>query len=134
MRELLLNLLAFLVTETGYAVPDRLPEIRLLSQDRIQATAFTGARGPELVGFYKDGVIYLDLAWDPATDKGRATLVHELTHWLQNVNGKKGPVCFWEQEAYRLSDRWYQSRGKEPPPISLERVIQTACSWGLGPS
>ncbi|MGH6954591.1 MAG: hypothetical protein ACREGL_10435 [Alphaproteobacteria bacterium] len=134
MRDLLIGLLAWLTAETGYAAPSTLPEIRLLSQSQIQSIALPHGPWIPLTAFYDDDVIYIDVRWDPATTRGHALLVHELTHWLQHKNGKRGPMCAWEQEAYAMADRWYRANGAEPPPIAIERILQTACHWSLGPT
>jgi hypothetical protein len=111
--ETVVALLAFIHSVTGYAVPDRAPQIVRASHDQI-AAMMTCPRGCEAFAFYRDGVIYVDRAADVESDvTARSILLHELTHWLQDANcafcGAGGGQHRWrlrEADAYQVQSRY----------------------------
>jgi hypothetical protein len=106
--QLLPAIMSALYELSKYPKADVLPEIHKVSQERLQALACTGRCG--VLGTYRPGEgIYLDERLKPETNLfHRSVLLHELVHYLQDLNNELGdmrPCERWyhrEQEAYAI--------------------------------
>lgn len=106
--QLLPALLSAVKQLSKYRVPADPPEIYRVSQERLQELACTGKCA--VLGTYRPGEgIYLDERLKPETSLfDRSVLLHELVHYVQEVNGELAdmrPCERWyhrEQEAYAI--------------------------------
>lgn len=103
-------LLAIASHLSGYPVPHdaQTAVIELSYVEMAEAACDDHLLGCNILGFYKDGdpAVYVLAGGDDAngTDED-SIVVHELTHWLQYRNGKRGYACpgmlVREYEAYQ---------------------------------
>ena len=106
--QLLPALLSAIRQLSKYAVPAELPEIYRVSQERLQEMACSGKCA--ILGTYQPGTgIFLDERLEPETSLfDRSVLLHELVHYVQELNGELSdmrPCERWyhrEQEAYAI--------------------------------
>lgn len=71
---LLLELLLLASDLSGLAIPDQLPEVRVVAGEDMPCAC---------VGAYQDNVLWVREDMDLQQPHGRSVLVHELTHHLQ---------------------------------------------------
>lgn len=106
--ELLPALLSALRQLSKYPVSVSVPEIYRVSQERLQELACSGKC--TVLGTYRPGEgIYLDERLNPENSLfDRSVLLHELVHYVQEMNGELSdmrPCERWyhrEQEAYAI--------------------------------
>jgi hypothetical protein len=125
---------------------DRLPQVVLVSPDRITAMRYqrllpgataakpTMAAERETVALYSDAAhtIYLPDGWNGDTPAGSSVLVHEVVHHFQNVLGI-GYECPQAREklAYLAQNRWRGRFGRsleqdfDIDPLTL--LVTTKC-------
>jgi hypothetical protein len=112
LSDFVLELLIAIHGLSAYPVPDRVPEVVLVSHPELERMACDGPCA--VYGWFPGGkTIYLDDRLDPVhktVDAG--ILVHELVHFLQQESGRftdRDNCNDWvrrEQEAYRVQNRW----------------------------
>ena len=116
MKALVLSLLFFSSSITGYTIPEEEPQIYLTQlEDKYAA-------------IYLNGVILIDYSVDINSVEGEVVLVHELTHFLQDYNSNLSLKCFAEREAYLVGDALYLHRLRIPPRITLGRLLEETCN------
>ena len=105
--------LAWLISKTGYKFSTERPIIAYAEPAVISAIA---GGNPDVIAVYPGGgVIVLPFAF--LKDPKEYILVHELVHFLQDVNGVKLPcVEAYEKEAYELTNEWI----KEFRPLGVK--------------
>lgn len=154
MNALVLALMTWTAAFMGVPVPDKAPEVTLASPRdlHILATGSDAGYDPEDdIGFkalYDDQLkqVYVSDQYDPANIYWTAALVHELAHYLQDINGitAKAPCPrAIETQAYAAQDAFLQGAGRsiypedESPekPFKLNRLavaLFSMCreSWG----
>ncbi|MDP6515364.1 MAG: hypothetical protein QF926_01905 [Alphaproteobacteria bacterium] len=112
LAPLLAKLFLLIRIISDYPEPAEAPTIHRLPQAELAAHAC--ARPCILRAYYsRGGAIYIDETLDLAGDKyARSVLVHELVHYLQDLNGThadqeaciRGPLL--EREAYWVQDQY----------------------------
>lgn len=119
MNELVLQLLAWIVAATGFALPPP-PAVVLASSEQLTALAY-GPGSPvstDLRAMYDcdASTIYLRSDWNAASLRDRASLLHELVHHVQVAN-KVPARCPAEREslAYELTLKWLTEHGASDP-------------------
>ena len=111
--------IAFIVERTGYEVRGPVPPVRIVQEWQIVAKGrFSG----------RENLISLAQDRRPETRLGRATLVHELVHWLQWTNDRR--IC--EPEAYRIQAAWLTEReGMSENSAAIRKWLGAARrNWG----
>lgn len=129
MNELVLSLIIWISSATGYAIPANLAEVRLISQAEL---AEIGKEyNYEIVSLYdnKKNIVYLHSGFDPEDLRHQADLLHELVHFLQAKNRTRPPLCEYsdEQEAYNLENRWLAEHGLPPATPELFIGLASIC-------
>lgn len=113
MKEFLAAALVWLGQNTAYEIPEVVPEVVSLPHSEIQR--IQGVDHGDFYGFYDpeaNRVVFSERV-DLETVRGRAKLVHELVHFLQDEAGFKTYRCYGETEfeAYGLQERFEESKG-----------------------
>lgn len=89
---------------SGYPAPTELPTVYLLSNSQITALYCRGRVTTDdcsISGFYRTGqVLYINR--DLPMREIEATIVHEMVHYLQTINGQFTSRCKAELEANRV--------------------------------
>lgn len=106
--QLLPALLSAIRQLSKYPVPAELPQLYRVSQERLQELACSGKCA--ILGSFQPGTgIFLDERLKPETSLfDRSVLLHELVHYVQELNGELSdlrPCERWyhrEQEAYAI--------------------------------
>jgi hypothetical protein len=141
LAQLVAQLLATIHSISGYPLPDAAPVVRLTTLSQMQAMV---CRGPcQVRGFYtrENGVVLndtLDLAHDTTA---RSVLLHELVHYVQQLNGKFEKLpdrCDrWfarEYEAYEIQNAYLRTHGSTLrfDTESVRHLCRTGESGGTG--
>ena len=118
VNETVISLLLWASIHTGYPIPEK-PITLLNRPQRVVEQTYSSLTGSQSRGsvkaFYNRTLDYIMY-----TDNGdlmtRSTLVHELTHWLQNHNGASFS-CSREREAeaYVIMFEYLQEQGVSDP-------------------
>ena len=133
MNEILLALLAWIGVQSGYEVPDSLPNI--VMTERYNMCAQYGidnmgsCQAAKLVGFYdKNVTIYLRPSFDIDDTVDRSNLLHELVHYVQWHNNQQNSRCLGqlEVEAYELQDQWRIDSGLESISDPFKMIMLSA--------
>lgn len=118
MNEILFTLLTWIGTQTGYAIPETMPNIVMTERYNMCAQYGIDNKGictaARLAGFYdKNLTIYLRHSFDLQNADDRSNLLHELVHYVQWHNGQNKSKCLGklEVEAYKLQDQWRVNAG-----------------------
>ena len=104
MKELIASLLLWIGAETNYNVDIVHPEIKLMTQIELEHKFYGKDIDPSgtLHAFYdpEHDVIYLNSAFDRFNAFDKGVLLHELLHYVQDVNGTVGTKfeCLRESE------------------------------------
>ena len=114
--ELLAVLLSWAVSLSGYSNPETMPEIQYESNKFFQGQACNNVKKCQVVAWYNDkGIIFLNEKLNRLEDPiVRSVIVHELTHYLQDLSGKFNELscenhAAREREAYSIQ-RTYLNR------------------------
>lgn len=139
LEELILGLMLYAATATGLPVPVSLPGVEFRSQEELWAE-----RLPDIpydpdqvlraIAFYDpvEDTIWLQEDWDPSTLADRATLLHEVTHYMQDVAGA-GYRCqgALEKVAYDTMRRYIEKAGEDFEEVTeispLLLMLVTGC-------
>jgi hypothetical protein len=112
MSELVESLLDTISRMSNYQKPDTMPRVSKIARAEIERTICSGPC-PVKAWHMPEGGIFLDGSLTPETDLvHRSILLHELVHYLQEINGEGASMdeCNrWlhrEQEAYRLQNQY----------------------------
>ncbi len=112
MSELVDSLLGTIARLSSYKKPDTMPRISKVSRAEIERTICSGPCAVKAWHLAEAG-IFLDNSLTPETDLvHRSILLHELVHYLQEINGEGASMdeCNrWlhrEREAYRLQNQY----------------------------
>jgi hypothetical protein len=126
MTEMIAVLLSWAVTLSGYAEPDKPPELEYKTHAFFIDRA-CGGQACKAVGWYNDaGVVYLDQRLRGKDDVFiRSLIVHEFVHYLQHLSGKfDSHSCAdqiqREREAYAIQ-RTYVAEAHGQPQFQLMR-------------
>lgn len=119
MNALIVALMTWISVATGLPVPDALPEIAFATQEQINITLDvedSGNATAKIIAFYTKAtkVITLNASWDPTSIKDVSSLVHELTHYMANVDGRKF-FCQGDSEAFAFGTqkKYLEEHGKD---------------------
>jgi hypothetical protein len=107
---------------------EKAPEVERVSDIWLRDHACAG-RACRVLGWYSDGVVYLDRRLDVSDLYAASILVHELVHSLQGEAGRYGGcqhAMALEREAYDVQTRYLLANG------SLAAVIAGASMHGAG--
>lgn len=138
METHLLNvLLSWTVSLSQYDHPNELPNIEFKDKSFFVETVCRNAKRCPVAAWYNnDGTIFLDNRIKGNVDaETRSLVVHELTHYLQDISGKYGDMScenhvYREREAYSIQ-RTYLKRIAQvyiaiyqnyPPCVDLSRT------------
>ena len=110
----------WVAAELGTPAPEALPRVAFVAADELHrrrygAAAAEAAATLDLVALYDDATrtIYLAEGWTGATPRESSVLVHEMTHHVQSLAGRRyGCGAEREAEAYALQDRWLARSGE----------------------
>lgn len=144
METLMFALFSWIVANSSYTMPSALPAVEYREQMQMRRMFFCEdpaqcdeAKLPHIliaaIYEHKTRSVYLPNGFDPRNLANQATLVHELTHHLQELAGKfKNIECFGplEYEAYRIEDRWLASQGLPVPEKTPARMLAGICNMG----
>jgi hypothetical protein len=86
--EMMKSLMMWTILLTGYADPGGYPDINYVPAAQLNHMICPSApKGCGILGVYHNGKIYLDEEQDLSESiYARSILVHEITHWLQDLN------------------------------------------------
>lgn len=104
MKELIASLLLWIGAETNYNVDIVHPEIKMMTQIELENKFYGKDIEPSgtLHAFYdpEHDAIYLNSAFDRFNAFDKGVLLHELLHYVQDVNGTVGTKfeCLRESE------------------------------------
>ena len=94
MKELIASLLLWIGAETNYNVDIVHPEIKMMTQIELENKFYGKDIEPSgtLYAFYdpEHDAIYLNSAFDRFNAFDKGVLLHELLHYVQDVNGTVG--------------------------------------------
>lgn len=121
-EELFLEYIDWIVINTDYKYNgEPLPTIQIESQEMLNILGwgpetvaeaeFTGRELPDVLAAYNENVLYLPANWQERP----WLVVHELVHYMQDINGAMNKDCPManEPEAYLLHDQWQEEHGYE---------------------
>ena len=128
LLDLVPELLVAIKLLSGYPIPERLPEVHLVTPQDIQQMICKGNCG--IKAFYlPDKGVFVSNAIGSFDDAfARSIVLHELVHHLQHVTGKFDMVADtcdrWyskEREAYEIQNAYLQRQG-EPRRFLLDSL------------
>lgn len=124
MGELIVALLTWIAAATGLPMPPP-PPVVMVSKEQMSVLAFGRAwRADDDVPAaydYDVATVYLRDDWNSADLRGRATLVHELVHHVQQVNDVKYDCpAAREPLAYDMAIKWLREQGEQNPYAVLK--------------
>lgn len=116
---LLMAVIAFAACQTGYDIP----------KGQLPSVLQTNNLEQDVGATYNAAVdtIFLRPNFDPRFLQDQATLAHEVTHWLQDMNGQMTRLrCSLEQEAYRVGDKYQEMFGRDIKSLLTrnERILR----------
>jgi len=127
MQELVESLLVWTVALTGYEQPDELPVVEAVSQQHLIQTLCDN-QYCTAVAYYDTATqtIYYDERMRLEQDQNaRSFIVHEMVHYLQDLNGELVPAEMHceeridkELEAYRVQQRFLHEH--QQPVLQVE--------------
>lgn len=130
MRELMESLLVWTVALTGYEPPGKLPVIEAVSQQHLIQT-LCGNRYCTALAYYDTDsqTIYYDKRMRLQQNQtARSYIVHEMVHYLQDLNGELVPAEMRceeridkELEAYRVQQQFLHEH--QQPAGQIEMAI-----------
>ncbi|MDY6979571.1 MAG: DUF6647 family protein [Pseudomonadota bacterium] len=133
MNDILFALLTWIGTQTGYTIPETMPNIVMTERYNMCAQYGIDNKGTctaaNLAGFYdKNLTIYLRHSFDPTDANDRSDLLHELVHYVQWHNGRNNSECLGklEVEAYELQDQWRTNAGLKPTTDPFKLIMLSA--------
>lgn len=118
MTELYAALMSWAVMLSGYAAPDRLPEVEMVPHSYLVQHACAG-RECRVLGWFPPGrTIFLDNRLKPAADLYASSIVvHEMVHYLQSQS-KRYPrpytceaIIAMEREAHAVQREYFVRYG-----------------------
>jgi len=133
MTDLILSLMTWIGTQTGYALPNHAPNIVITDRYNMCAQYGINNKGScqasRLQGFYdKNVTIYLRPSFDMQNLNDRSQLLHELVHYVQWYNKQQQHECLGqlEVEAYELQDEWRVESGLKARNDPFKMIMLTA--------
>jgi len=119
MDVLVAALMAWIVSKTGLTTPESPRIIQVPIEQMIEIAGGTGR--PQAIYKRKERTIYLRSDWTPDTLLNKAVLVHELVHYLQEMNNVAAPCeRAHEAESYHLELAWLSEQGIDDPYSYLQ--------------
>ncbi len=128
-------LLSWAAHLSGYPMPDALPEVRLVPHQYLVDNACGGVECA-VVGWYNDQrIIYIDDTLSDFEDGFTSTLlVHEMTHYLQDISGEFDTLSCVdsvarERAAYYVQTVYAIATIASPASIHLARGSLITCAY-----
>lgn len=121
MQELCMTLLLFAAQVGEFAQSGDCPEVRQVSQRELQIQVCEGAACPVQAFYdYAGRYILLDDRLDLEDVPGRGVLLHELVHYLQDLNGQLDDrsctaMLHRELQAFRIQERYLVAERRWQP-------------------
>ena len=119
--EIVASLISWIVAKTGWTNSEP-PRIVFLTKKEIMEMLLQRPNGPpedvscQALYSHNDGIIYLTKDWRCSDPRDRGTLLHELVHHLQKLNGVKARcLAEYERQAYDLQLEWLREHGVQDP-------------------
>lgn len=111
MNELLIILLSWASHLSGYPLPDEPPEVRFEQHAFFVAHACGGKECPVIAWYNDQKIVYIDERFKDIEDSYASSLVvHEFTHYLQDIDGNNETSCASritrEREAYHIQNQY----------------------------
>lgn len=131
MRELMESLLLWTVALTGYEQPGKLPVIEAVSQQHLIQTLCGNQHCTALAYYDTDTqTIYYDERMRlEHNQSARSYIVHEMVHYLQDLNGELLPAMHCEEridkerEAYRIQQHFLHEHQQPASQIEMAIVL-----------
>jgi len=147
MEQLMTVLLIWITAHSGYSMPSTLLAVKYSTNAEMRRMHFCDGvaicdeatlpseRDIRINALYnhEERVMYLPKNFNKDEPLNQATLVHELVHHLQALDGKfkaAGCIGHMEAEAYAIKDRWLVAQGLPVPEKSFARIIAESCIPG----
>ena len=128
LLDLVPELLVAIKLLSGYPIPERLPEVHLVTPQDIQQMICKGNCGIKALYLPDKGVFVSNAIGSFDDAFARSIVLHELVHHLQHVTGKFDMVADtcdrWyskEREAYQVQNAYLQREG-EPRRFLLDSL------------
>ena len=128
LLDLVPELLAAIKLLSGYPIPERLPEMHLVSPLEIQQMICKGNCGIKAFYLPGKGIFVSNAIGSFEGAFARSVVLHELVHHLQEVSGKFNMVADkcdrWysrEREAYEVQNAYLRQEG-EPRRFLLDSL------------
>lgn len=136
MKELLVALMVWVGANSGYEINNTPPDVAYKSYQQLHNIMFADklAFDPNNIivqALYLDETetIYLPVGFTPDTPEKVATLVHELTHHMQNLSAKKYKCqAAKEPEAYDMQDKFLNTMGLHLEDVGINWLFVAAIS------
>jgi hypothetical protein len=137
IRELMADLIIFIVGSTSYSSTSALPEVLPIARPELEQRV-CGKPCPVFALFVPEQGILLDDRLDLLADTAaQSVLLHELVHYLQwQATGRRATKCDeWlarEREAYRTQFAWLSTRDFEwrKSPLPRPNLSLIRCRTG----
>ena len=133
MHEVLIGMLAWIGSHTGYVTTLELPNVVMTTQHNMCAVYGIDSKSrcddSRLRGFYdKNVTIYMHVGFDTSDHHARSQLLHELVHYVQWANQSNAGKCLGhlELEAYDLQDKWRSQHELKPTLSEFNRLMLEA--------
>lgn len=136
--------LVWISAQMSYGAPPPAPPVAMVQPAVLEqmaaatvpgADAFieSGAGGPAGLFDAASGTIYLPDDFDLAQLEDRATLVHELVHYVQVQAGMSGlPDSALESQAYDLEYRWRDTGAADMPAGTVRVRVESRGAGATG--
>lgn len=114
MEQLITALLLWIATATGIEVTEH-PKVAYVSYETMAKMyceePSVGCSAVQAMYDRQEGIVYLHDGFDIKSLEDQSTLVHELTHHVQQVKEMKYFPCLDEMSAYAVADVWRREHG-----------------------
>lgn len=132
-KALLLSLMIWVAQQTGLPLPKEIPELNLVTEQELCTEYGAGKEECEKIrAIYFDGIIMARTSLDPTALSDMSLLVHELVHYLQEVNGVEYS-CMGASEplAYKTQVRWLLEAGVKNPWEFIDSSEFTVMTYAM---
>ena len=120
LTALMFALMSFASVNTDLPVPEKPPIVKQISSEQLWYLIYNKEYDPngdhQVLGAYRNGIIFLSHDFTPKSVKDTGDLLHELVHYMQDMseeqyacNGNK------EHEAHSVQFDYYRGAGVEDP-------------------
>ena len=118
MNNLIAVYIAWIVSQTGLAVPDSPPIHFATAAEMAARYGAPESNGLEFQALYsrEENAIYLPNDWNIDNLRNKSALLHELVHHVQRESNVEAPcVAALERQAYDLQVKWLREQGVHDP-------------------